>query len=182
MTMLARLKPFNDKRGQLTKIYMFMGLKFLAEKGWYEVPDAIGEKLKELHQNHYDEESAFLFDVASQEEAEKIDQKEEDARVKARTSARQPANFRGRQRTQALPVNNAGGLAGLPGDFSTEDLYTPIHGNAPAGPGAPSDPLSDRNDEEALNAITGADSDLDEGRLTDVGKVGGNKKHGPKTR
>lgn len=154
MTLLARLKPFNEKKGYLTKIYMIDGYRFLADKGWYEVTDEFGATLKELHQSHYDEESPLLFDVASPDDAEKLEEKEKQAAIDAKSTARQPQKFTGKQRTQALPVNNAGGIAGIPGDLTTEDLYKPIHGNAPVGgPGPASDPESDQNDADALSDI-----------------------------
>lgn len=167
MTMYARLKPFNERKGFRTKIYNYEGQKFLVEKGWYPVSEALADKLKELHQDHYDEESAKLFDVGSEEEIDAIDEKEAQAIADARTSIRQPrARAGGKVRTQALPVNNAGGLAGIPGDLTTEDLYTPINGTAPVGGSGPaSDEASDHNDE---------------GRLSEIGRTSSGS--GPKTR
>lgn len=125
MTQLARLKPYNERKGYLTRIYSIDSQRFLSEKGWYEVSDTLAEKLKDLHQDHYNEESPLLFDVASEEEAEKIDQKETETEVAARATARSPQKLRTRQSTQVWPANNAGGVAGLPtgtGDLTTVDL------------------------------------------------------------
>lgn len=166
MTTLARLKPHNAKKGHTTRVYMIAGRRFLEDKGWYEVPDALASALKDLHQNHYDDESPFLFDVASEEDAEKLDLKEEEARQNARASARNPQRFKGKQRTQVYPTNNAGGLAGLPDSFSTADLYNPINGVGGSGPGATSDPDSDRNDSD----FVGNETD-EEGRQLAVGRV-----------
>lgn len=123
MTLLARLKPFSERKGYLTRIYSIDGYRFYAERGWYEVSDALGEKLKELHQQHYDEESPYLFDVATEEDATKIDEKESEAVAAAKATARAPQKLRNRA-TQVWPVNNAGGIDGLPetGDLTTLDI------------------------------------------------------------
>jgi len=74
-TMLVRLKqPLNPKKGIKVQRYMFEGIRFEAEAGWYEVSMDLANKLKDLHQEHYDEDSPKLFDVTTADGAVRIEE------------------------------------------------------------------------------------------------------------
>ena len=152
MTQLARLKPYNERKGHLARVYMIDGARFYEERGWYEVTDDMADQLRELHQDHYNLDSEYLFDVVSPEDAQKIDERETKAQQNARATARQPAEVGGIRRRS--PVNNAGPdseeilggdttLRTRGGDTTTADLLKPV------GDG---------------------DADEDVGRLTDIGR------------
>lgn len=126
MTLLARLKPYNEKKNQLTRTYMIDGARFYEDRGWYEVDDALGEKLRDLHQDHYDEDSPFLFDVATPEEAERLEQKEAKQQAEQlRATSRNPALLgEGRRRVQAqnaAKLSNQGEPGGG-GDLTTAEF------------------------------------------------------------
>lgn len=129
MTLLARLKPYNEKRNQLTRTYMIDGARFYVDRGWYEVPDALGEKLRDLHQDHYDPDSPFLFDVGTPEEAQAIEDREtRQAEEALRATARNPAILgEGRRRSTAIAAANAQKLSnqgepGRGGDVTTAEF------------------------------------------------------------
>ena len=153
MTMLVRLKPYNERKGHKTRVYMIGGERFVQSRNWYEVPDDFAAKLKDLHQDHYDEDSADLFDVVTQEEADKIDAKEAEALVNAKATARQPQKLRNRARVPQV-TNNAGSIDSVSGDLTSAEL------NAPT-----------------LDAEPEAEPDAEE-FTSDVGRVG----EGPKAR
>jgi hypothetical protein len=86
MTMLARLKPYNKKRGHLLRILNYRGIKFEATKGWYKVDDATAAFIASVHQDQNDNESPLAFDVMSQDDARNMEtaeakQKEEKAKA-----------------------------------------------------------------------------------------------------
>lgn len=154
MALLARLKPYNVKKGHLTRIYMIDGARFYEERGWYEVPDGLGEKLRELHQDHYDEDSPELFDVCTPEQAEALEQREAKA-IEVKATAKKALKISDstlRERVRALttrersPENESGDLT------SAELKPTP----------AMIDPVDDDDD---------AKPDEDEGRAVEVGRV-----------
>jgi hypothetical protein len=64
---LVRLYPRNPKKGWVIQTYVdpFIGLKFVATKGWYEVSDEIAEKLSIVKQKEYDPESKNAFLIAN---------------------------------------------------------------------------------------------------------------------
>ena len=94
MPFLARLKPLNERKGHKVKLYMIAGARFYVERGWYEVDDALADKLRDLHQDHYDLESPMLFDVCTEEEALRLEQSERAAAATARATVAQPASPR----------------------------------------------------------------------------------------
>lgn len=164
--LLARLKPFNEKKGYRTRTYMIDGARFYVERGWYEVPVSLGEKLKELHQDHYDEDSPALFDVATQKEAEAIDRREKQAVINAKASARRPAQVvRTRLPIGPLPTNNTGGIEALPegGDFTTEDISS---SDSEDGETGEEQKLLDPNPDGS-----GDDEEPNDGRIKEIGKV-----------
>lgn len=91
MPFLVRLKPFNEKKGYVVRVYMIDGVRFHEERGWYEVPDEFANRLRDLHQDHYNEDSPVLFDVCTRKEAERLDAAASIAELKA--SAKKPAQI-----------------------------------------------------------------------------------------
>lgn len=101
MALLARLKPYNVRKGHTTRIYSIDGTRFYEERGWYEVSDDLGDKLRDLHQDHYDLDSPDLFDVCTQEEAEELERREA-KQVEVKSTARRPVNVTGRRSAAAV--------------------------------------------------------------------------------
>lgn len=152
---LVRLKPVNEKterKGYKVRIYSIFGLRFLEERGWYEVSEDIAAQLAELHQEHYDLDSPDLFDVCTPEEAAAIDEKEAEAEAIARSTARKPSQP---IRTRTASSGSGGGT----GDMSTADI-------------AP--------DRAALNPPDEDDDDDGGGRIAGLGRV--DSGDGPRTR
>lgn len=168
MSLLARLKPYNERKGHLTRTYMIDGSRFFVDRGWYEVPDALGEKLRELHQDHHNEDSPYLFDVGTQAEAEKIEQKEVEAETKA--TARRPATVTGARRVAppspwpSIPSSNSE----TQGDITTADIAA-----KPTGSTAVTPPVEESAHPDLLDpAPEGEDLEADDGRIREVGRVG----------
>lgn len=91
MALLARLKPLNERKGHRVRIYMYEGARFYVDRGWYEVDEALAEKLRDLHQDYDDPDSPDLFDVCTREEAERLEQAEIDREASERASVARPA-------------------------------------------------------------------------------------------
>lgn len=175
----ARLKPISARKGTTVKTYIFGGVRFLAERGWYEVSDDLADRLRELHQEHGDEDSPYLFDVVeSKGDTDRVVEREKQAIIQARNSLRRAT---GNKTTQPLPVNNAGGIEDLikrqGGDVTTVDLEQNIHGTQPVTPYAGDGPYSEGSDLAASNENR-PEGEEEEGRNTDIGRTG----EGPRTR
>lgn len=147
MALLARLKPYNIKKGHLTRIYMIDSARFYEERGWYEVPEDLGGKLRELHQDHYDLDSPFLFDVCTEAEAEALEQREAKV-IEIKSTPKRPSTIQER----VARINSRD--SGESGDLTSAEL------NAP--PPKMIDPADDDEDEK---------TDEDEGRAVEVGRV-----------
>ena len=76
MPLLVRLKPYNPKAGHVLRTYVVQGIKFLHDRGWYEVPDALAAYLKTVPQQDTEPNSPFAFDVCTPAEAKAIDERE----------------------------------------------------------------------------------------------------------
>ena len=74
--MLARLKPYNKRRGHVLRIVNYRGIKFEGTKGWYRVDDQTAAYLASVHQDPYDEDSPQAFDVMPQEQARALENAE----------------------------------------------------------------------------------------------------------
>jgi hypothetical protein len=86
MTMLARIKPYNKRRGHLVRILNYRGIKFDATKGWYRVDDATAAVISSIHQDQNDLESPLAFDVMTEDAArtlEKVETKKLEEKAKA---------------------------------------------------------------------------------------------------
>lgn len=161
MALLARLKPYNPKKRHLVRCYMIDGVRFYEERGWYEVSDSLADKLRDLHQDHYDLDSPLLFDIMTPEQAEQLEQAELDREANAKATARRPAT----------PVNTrpqrAARVAEETGDLTSAEVV-----GKPAVP-AMIDP--DPEGEELLE-------NEDEGRIVEVGRVVKKEPDAPRTR
>lgn len=76
MTMLARLKPYNKKKGCLIRRFTVFGVRFQEERGWYKVDDEVAAYLQTVHQDNNDPDSTMAFDVCTQDEAEAMESEE----------------------------------------------------------------------------------------------------------
>ena len=82
-TMLVRLKEHNPRRGNVLRRYVYDGIKFQVECGWYRVSKTMAEHLKGVRQEHEDPNSPLAFDVCTEAEAKTLDAKiEQEAKVK----------------------------------------------------------------------------------------------------
>ncbi len=68
----VRIRPYNKARGQLVRRYVYGGVRFEVDHGWYEVDDEIAEYLKTVLTHPQDPDSKPVFDVSDQAGAEKI--------------------------------------------------------------------------------------------------------------
>jgi hypothetical protein len=75
---LVRLKPLNPRKRYVMKLYVHgpSGKTFYEKRGWYKVDDALAEYLSEVRQIESDEDSPLAFDVCTQPEAKRIDERE----------------------------------------------------------------------------------------------------------
>lgn len=161
--LLVRLKPLHERKGHKLQVYMYEGMRFQVERGWYRVARSLAEKLRALHQEHYDDESPLAFDVCTEEEALKLEEKERREAVNQRATVSQAANAQ-----RVSPRLGEGGG----GDMTTSDLKP-----------ASTDMLdgADEDDDDT--------SDPEDGRLQEVGRVsqdrtfqGGKKSHKVRTK
>ena len=77
-SMLVRLKPYNPKRGCVMRKYTHgpSGKRFEENCGWYKVDAGLAAYLKTVRQISGDPESADAFDVCTEAEAKRIDERE----------------------------------------------------------------------------------------------------------
>lgn len=71
-----RIKPYNKTRKQLTRRYVYGGVRFEENHGWYEVDDEIAEYLGKVRTFPEDPDSKLIFDVSDREGAETIAREE----------------------------------------------------------------------------------------------------------
>ena len=82
-TMLVRLTAYNPRRGQMLRRYVYDGVKFQVECGWYRVSKEMAEYLKGVRHEHDDPNSPPAFDVCTEQEAKALDARiEQDAKVR----------------------------------------------------------------------------------------------------
>lgn len=74
MSKFVRLKPYNPRRGLVTRRHGIGEMFFVGglRPNWYEVSDAMAEKLAKKRQFHDDPDSKPLFDVMDKEEQERV--------------------------------------------------------------------------------------------------------------
>jgi hypothetical protein len=93
MAMLARIKPYNPKRGHLVRRYMVKGIRFDVNRGWYKVDEALADYLKTVTQNPNDPDTPPVFDVLTEAAARELEEAEEAARKPAPASAPLPGTL-----------------------------------------------------------------------------------------
>lgn len=86
MSMLARVKPYNKRRGQLVRRITIGHVRYDESRGWYAVSNDVAERLRDVRVNNSDLESPLVFDVATRSEAEALMEQERMAREKASPS------------------------------------------------------------------------------------------------
>lgn len=88
MSKLVRLHPRHPQLGYVLKSYTLtvpQNLRFVEERGWYEVDDEVADVLKDIPQQERYPNGPKAFLIAStKEEALELEQKAEDAFHKAR--------------------------------------------------------------------------------------------------
>jgi hypothetical protein len=85
-TKLVRLKAFDPRRGQVLRRFLYAGIKFYAERGWYRVEKTIADHLGSVRQRAGDPHAPLAFDVGTDSEAKVLDAQEE-AEHRVRLSA-----------------------------------------------------------------------------------------------
>lgn len=98
--LLARLKPYNKRRGHLLQRLHISGFGRLdASKGWYAVDEALADRLRACRQDENDPNSPEACDVVTEEEAREIDARESAAN--ARAAANRPNEVQRQRSTRA---------------------------------------------------------------------------------
>jgi hypothetical protein len=75
-TVLVRLKAHDPRRGHVLRRYTYGGIKIEGSRGWYRVEKDVAEYLKTVRQVDTDPHSPLAFDVATEDEARRIDAEE----------------------------------------------------------------------------------------------------------
>jgi hypothetical protein len=106
---------------------MYEGTLYVATRGWYEVGDETARKLEKLHADDNDPDSPRLFDVATREEAQRME--EEEAERIERASAAKPnkraavaGRVEGGYRGMALPISRPTEPGTSGGDLASHEL------------------------------------------------------------
>lgn len=89
-TMLVRLKPFAPRQGFVLRRYMAFGLRFDADRGWYEVPANVAQALRTIREQEDVPNSPLAFDVCTRAEAEAMEIAEQKAKAEAVAAASAP--------------------------------------------------------------------------------------------
>lgn len=86
-TMLARIKPYDKRRGHLTKKFTVFGIPFQEGKGWYRVSQKVADYISRATVDG-DPEGLEIFDVCTEDEAMRLEAKErKKAQMRANASA-----------------------------------------------------------------------------------------------
>lgn len=111
---VARIKPYDPRRGLKIQTYVYQGAVFKESAGWYEVKPALAKVLKSVRNDAENPESPLAFDVFDDEEAALAFETEQLRRSQERASAAHPLRMgipradvsAPRQRGQALDLNS----------------------------------------------------------------------------
>ena len=76
MSKYVRLKRRDPKHGIVLRQFVYRGIRFLETGGWYVVHDEVAEYLKGVRQKASDPRSPKAFEVCTEAEARKIDERE----------------------------------------------------------------------------------------------------------
>jgi hypothetical protein len=85
-TFLVRLKPTDPKRGHVLRRFTYRGIRFESARGWYRVEKEIADYLRTVRQVDADPHSPLAFDVASEEDARRLEAEENAQNRPARAS------------------------------------------------------------------------------------------------
>jgi hypothetical protein len=88
--LLVRIRPFNPKAGNKVRTYTYQGVRYREEQGWYRVPYAQAQLLKDCLQDEDDPLSQNVFDVLPEDQALALE--EQEAARRERASAARPNN------------------------------------------------------------------------------------------
>jgi hypothetical protein len=155
--MLVRIRPVRKAKAPRVRRYMFENQRYDADRGWYAVSARTAEKMRKLNQDHYDPDSPPVFDVATREEAMKIEENE--AKRAERATAVRPNVLNAREQRRAE-------RRGAGGAFTTRD----IHRVAAAKHEDAYDPDEDLLDPDGTAALD-VDDMNDPGLNQNVGRV-----------
>ena len=86
-TLFVRLKPYDPRRGHVIQRYIFGGIKFQVDRGWYRVTRDTAETLRGLHQCAYDDHSPAAFDICTLQEAQRLDAEELEPQARRRRAS-----------------------------------------------------------------------------------------------
>jgi hypothetical protein len=81
MNQIVRIKPYNPRKGYVLKTYVFQGMLFSVDKGWYQPPQSVIDKLRYVHSKPDDLDSPLAFDICTPEEAEALMEEERRAEL-----------------------------------------------------------------------------------------------------
>ena len=95
-TRLARLKAYDPKHGCVLRRYTYRGIKFQEDRGWLRVDEETAKYLEGVLQVPGDTHTPRAFDVCTDEEAKKLEEREEkEAKPTLATDAVRVATPRG---------------------------------------------------------------------------------------
>lgn len=72
----VRLKSYLPRAGHVLRHYSFRGIVFKAGAGWMKIAEGVAEHLRTVHQQDRDPYSPLAFDVCTEEEARRLDDKD----------------------------------------------------------------------------------------------------------
>ena len=127
--MYVRIRPYNKRRGQLVRRYVYGGVRFEVNLGWYQVDDVIAEYLKTVLTHQGDPDSKLVFDVSDKAGAEKIAHEEYEAANPERKISEATAGVQ---------------------KVTVADLKSPVGGNAPSP-----EPEQEDSKEETKTHVSG---------------------------
>ena len=78
-TLLARLKPYDPRRGHVLRRFTFAGIKFDELRGWYRVEPEVADYLRKVRQRPIDPHTPLAFDVCTDDEARAMDARDKEA-------------------------------------------------------------------------------------------------------
>ena len=76
-TRLVRLKPHDPRQRHVLRRFTYAGIRFSEERGWHRVSKEVADHLTTVRQVHDDEFAPLAFDVATDEEAQQVDIREQ---------------------------------------------------------------------------------------------------------
>ena len=81
--LLVRIRPYNPRAGARVQTYTYKGVRFRESAGWYKIEKDLAEELRDIQQDESDPLSMPVFDVLSEEQAAKIEEREQQRRDRA---------------------------------------------------------------------------------------------------